>query len=91
MYRADSGTNSHVKSIGPMHAANLKAMPEGSDPLTSLDEVAAGDSAAIAGLTCGRYGPSERGAPYVARVRQLVNRSRSYFVAVVGSGGMPAA
>jgi pimeloyl-ACP methyl ester carboxylesterase len=38
MYRPGGDTNSHVKPIGPMHSANLKGMPEGSNPLTALSE-----------------------------------------------------
>jgi len=38
MYLPGGDTNSHVKPIGPMHAANLKGPPEVSDSLTVLKQ-----------------------------------------------------
>ena len=64
----------------------FKGMRGGWDPLTALNQVAAVELHRHPGLTRGKCRPSERRAPYVAMVRQLMNRSQRYLVAVVGSG-----
>jgi hypothetical protein len=51
LYRPKSVTNSHVKAIGAMPAANIKGMTEGSDPPTAPSEVAVGGVALLSYFT----------------------------------------